>query len=1049
MKINVLSRSTRRWFAAIAGGALFGMAASAADYPGWIKIEIYTPINGGVAGVKERIRTNNFPDLVTFVDRLYWSRSPAADNYGARLSGFITPTETADYVFFCASDDNMDLYLSTDSTAANLKLIAADQGWQDSRTWTGPGGASSGAGTTDVVMRRGYKPSNDVLAGNNYQWVGPFENRSDQFLNSPRTNLLTSTAEAYPGTALSAPWPNKDASGNAVIHLTANTKYYFEVIYNEGTGGENTGVAWKKVSDPDPENGVTDSEILGQYLSVDYGTSITFFTQPQSQTVSKNQPVSFTVYVVGVPGDSDQTTFTYEWLVNGTPVTDQPNLPTYSILAPTLADSGKKFSCKVTTAGGLSATSTQATLTVTDDTTPPTISKVHSSDSMVSAIVTFSEAVQTSAADPANYVFGGGLTVSDAFFGIVVDDTANPEDPKNPTNPANRKQVILLTSKQTTNTVYDLTINNIKDITGNAMTAKTTKLYANVFQAGQLNYKRWERGNSPTWSTPNVMINDPLGVDNALRYAFPTLEDSRTSGSTGGFYAGTYVDRISGFFIPDRTTNYVFLMSADNDGYLYLSTDSDPVHRKMIAADVGWQNTSEWTGPGGDTTKRRGDYAGGGPFENRSDQFLTSPRATNGVGAVNGVLTADGVDPDPWPTVDANGNAVISLVQGQRYYIELWHQEGDSGRAEVTFKYSGEPDPTNGTSSRIVASYLGSLVDPIGFPPTITTSPTNIVFNNGDTLNFSVVASSPMPATYQWYKNQGALAGRTNTLLTIPNASLVDIGSYFCAVTSVNGSVNSGPGSATPSTAVPAPQKTFQQDASGLTSIEAEHYYDAVAGADGHQWLPVTGRPDDSGGSAMSPLPDTGANYGSTDMNAITNGPRLNFKVKFNAAGTNYLWIRGGDAFGAGNGDSVHAGIDGALTVNQITGTPGFTVFPGLNWVGNINGDTRAFVVVPSAGVHTITLFMREDGFTADKIVLATDSAFTPTGTGPAESQLATSGPTISIAKNASGAWVITYTGTLVSSGTPNGTYAPVSGASGGSYTVNTQTGQQFYRSQQ
>jgi hypothetical protein len=680
-----------------------------------------------------------------------------------------------------------------------------------------------------------------------------------------------------------------------------------------------------------------------------------------------------------------------------------------------------------------------------DDIAPPTITKIHASDTFVTAIVTFSEAVQNSAVEPGNYVFTGGLTATDANFGIV-NDPNNSEDPKNPTDPANRLSVILTTTKQTEGAVYDYTVNNIQDITGNAMTAKTGKMYANVFKAGQFNYKKWDRGTQNT--LPNL-INDPWG--DALRYTFPTLEETRTTGSTGGYVSGNYVDRIDGFFIAPATTNYVFYISADNDGYLYLSTDSDPAHRKMIAADVGWQNTAEWTGPGGDATKRRGDTTGNGPFENRSDEMLTSQRALNGTGLLSGVTPADGLDPDPWPTVDGNGNAVISLTVGQRYYIQLWHRETDSGRAEITYKYSGELDPTNGSASRITSAVIGSWVDPIGFPPVITTQPTNINFNVGDTLNFNVVVDSPMPPTYQWYKNQGPLNGKTTALLTIPNAGLADIGSYYVVVTSVNGTVTSQPAAALPITAVPAPQKTFQEDGTGLTSIEAENYYDAVKGTDGHVWVPVTGRAGASGNAHVAVLPDSNANYGSTDFNAITNGPRLDFRINFNAAGTHYLWLRGGDSFGAGNGDSVHAGIDGVVSVVQLTGTPGFTIAPGWNWVGNKNGDVRATVEVASAGIHTVSLWMREDGFSADKIVLTTDSAYTPTDTGPAESQLVGGAtPTISVTRNASGAIVITFTGTLVSANTVNGTYDPVPGASGGTYTVDTQqAAQKFYRARQ
>lgn len=697
------STSRTGWLTATLAPILLGMAVGAADYQGWVKVENFDNVTGGIAGLQSHPKfTNNQPDSVTFVDTLYYSRTPGADNYGSRISGYITPTETAAYVFFVAADDNTSLYLSTDSSPANLKLVAADQGWQNSRVWTGPGGESSGAGTVDAVFRRGTDPGDAVMAGNGFQWVGPFENRSDEFLHSPRTNLLTGPEQA---------WPTKDAGGNAVINLTANQKYYFELLYNEGTGGENTGVAWKKAGDPDPENGVAGTEIPSANLSMDYGTSLTFQNQPQSQTVNQNQPVSFTVFVVGVPGDSDQSMFTYEWRVNGQPVADQPNGPTYSILAPVVGDSGKKFSVKVTTAGGITGTSAEATLTVVSDNVPPTIASILTSDTFRSAKITFSEAVRNEAVNPANYSGSGGLTVTDANFAIVANDPANPEDPKNPSNPSNRVAVIVFTSKQTEGAVYDLTLANVKDLTGNALAPNTAKMYANKFQAGILNYHRWEGGNS----IPNLTA-DPL------RLANPTVLGTRTEAETGGYVAGTYVDRVSGFFIPAVTGNHVFLMSADNDGYTYLSTDSDPANRKLIAADVGWQNTREWTGPGGDTAKRRGDLTGGGPFENRSDEMLTSQRAVNGTGLLAGLFDGDpATEPNPWPTTDAAGNAVISLVAGNRYYMELWHNEGDSGRAELTFKVAGEPDPALGSASTIVSARIGAFVDPTTLPAPVPT----------------------------------------------------------------------------------------------------------------------------------------------------------------------------------------------------------------------------------------------------------------------------------------------------------------------------------------
>jgi hypothetical protein len=116
--------------------------------------------------------------------------------------------------------------------------------------------------------------------------------------------------------------------------------------------------------------------------------------------------------------------------------------------------------------------------------------------------------------------------------------------------------------------------------------------------------------------------------------------------------------------------------------------------------------------------------------------------------------------------------------------------------------------------------------------------------------------------------------------------------------------------------------------------------------------------------------------------------------------------------------------------------------------VGNINGDIRAFIVVTNAGAHTINFWMREDGFYFDKLVLTTNSAFAPTGLGPAESAVVGTGPAISLGRDVSGAPVITYTGTLESVTSLGGTWGTVTGATS-PYTVPTVDSMRYFRSKQ
>jgi hypothetical protein len=51
------------------------------------------------------------------------------------VRGWFTPDVTDDYVFFCASDDESTLYLSTDESPLNKLPIASAPAWTSAREW--------------------------------------------------------------------------------------------------------------------------------------------------------------------------------------------------------------------------------------------------------------------------------------------------------------------------------------------------------------------------------------------------------------------------------------------------------------------------------------------------------------------------------------------------------------------------------------------------------------------------------------------------------------------------------------------------------------------------------------------------------------------------------------------------------------------------------------------------------------------------------------------------------------------------------------------------
>src|SRR5437867_1172945 len=103
------------------------------------KWQLYTGITGGT--VADLTGAPKFPASPDEVRVLTSAEGPVdiLDNYGSRISGFVTPAETGNYVFFIASDDGGELWLSTDDNPTNKKLIAQEASWSKFSIWNAPG----------------------------------------------------------------------------------------------------------------------------------------------------------------------------------------------------------------------------------------------------------------------------------------------------------------------------------------------------------------------------------------------------------------------------------------------------------------------------------------------------------------------------------------------------------------------------------------------------------------------------------------------------------------------------------------------------------------------------------------------------------------------------------------------------------------------------------------------------------------------------------------------------------------------------------------------
>ena len=168
----------------------------------------------------------------------------------------------------------------------------------------------------------------------------------------------------------------------------------------------------------------------------------------------------------------------------------------------------------------------------------------------------------------------------------------------------------------------------------------------------------------------------------------------------------------------------------------------------------------------------------------------------------------------------------------------------------------------------------------------------------------------------------------------------------------------------------------FQQDNGpvGIVCMESENYHDNFI-QDGHAWEEnyTTGF---SGSGAMIVLPDIGLNK---SIDFITDSPQLDYKINFVKTGEHYIWIRG---YGKNKGsDSIHSGLDGKATTNSAN-IKSFNPKKAWTWAGGVPKN----VFIKSTGEHTINLWMREDGFIVDKIILTTNPGYIPSGLGLPES---------------------------------------------------------------
>lgn len=247
------------------------------------------------------------------------------DNYAQRVSGWFLPPTSGNYTFFVASDDDADVFLSTDNSAANKRLIAQEPAWSGYRNYTGTG-------------------------DNKY-----IQKCSDTWQPDPAL-------------------PVDPAPYAAGIPLVAGNLYYLETVMRQGGGGDNLSVTYRMFGATNEVNNtpsmlsVTNNNVV---IITSPTTNLVWTTQPTNTTVFEGQNATFR----SLADARTELAILYQWYRNNAPISGAVN-PNYTLPTSSLDNGAQFFVTAKTQEGNLSLTSSVVTLTVQQSVFEPGYVKV-------------------------------------------------------------------------------------------------------------------------------------------------------------------------------------------------------------------------------------------------------------------------------------------------------------------------------------------------------------------------------------------------------------------------------------------------------------------------------------------------------------------------------------------------------------------------------------------------------------------------------------------------------------------------------------------------
>ncbi len=673
------------------------------------------------------------------------SMTQAADGKITVIGGGSDIWGTSDnfhYAYFKVTGD-FDYVMKVESLVGN----SGDGGWSkvelmarvEDPAQPGVGPQGGDPHLSNMTTRKSSDTANSAPAGVNYrgpQWRAIRDNASSWTTPNP----------GYPPN-MPDNWMRLERIGSVFYMYTSNDGTTWNSYNPYALQGWNTAGSWPPGTDSADVSVFTEAWPATLFLGIaitahsdadvttavisDFGPytpkPIAITKQPEATVaLSANTKLTLSVEATGDP-------IHYEWRKDGVPVATNGLGSTYTVDLAQTSDAGS-YTVRLF-GGGKEVISAPSVVSVTVDTTAPTLAEVSADSTFTGVVVKFSEPVGATAEAKANYAIDNGVTVNsvsriDAFT------------------------VKLATTKLAENSAFTLTANNVQDIPGNKIAADSKATFKSwVFVQGAVLHKFWANN---TAANIQALLDDPRFPDAPTLY---TMEPRWEYGPGGSNESGeNYGNQLVGWFIPAQSGNYIFFTNSDDPSNLYLSTDEDPANKHLIAQETGWSDARNWVSTGSGSVE-----------DKRSDYFANTE----------------------WP----NGNS-ITLQAGKRYYMESLHVEGGGGDSvAATFILEGEADPVNGDAPKVTGSLVGTYMDPTGATINIHQQPQNVTAGANSTATFTVAATGSSRygtnVTYQWQKAAAGsstfanIAGATTPSYITPLLTVANNGEKYRAVVTI------------------------------------------------------------------------------------------------------------------------------------------------------------------------------------------------------------------------------------------------------------------------